>query len=69
MRKLGGIHSIQGISGVFIVKSESGDVDYSSGWFNLRGLVFPTRNANSEFAVTALSECSSAQVILTWSLQ
>ena len=29
----------------------------------------PTLNADSEFAVTALSEGFSAQVILTWSLQ
>ena len=93
---------IQGIRGVFIVKSGSGDVDSSSGWFKLGGLerdsrwwslllvgftcyywcehpsfgwltfivlVFPKLNAKFEFAVNALSECSSAQVILTWSLQ
>ena len=91
---------IQGMRGVFIVKSGSGDVDSSSGWFKclerdrrwwslplvgftcyywcehpsfgwltFRVLVFPKLNAKSEFAVTALSECSSAQVILTWSLQ
>ena len=41
----------------------------SSGWLTLRVLVFSTLNANSEFAVTALSECFSVQVILTWSLQ
>ena len=44
-------------------------VHWSSGWLTLRVLVFSTLNANSEFAVTALSECSSVQVILTWSLQ
>ena len=63
-----------------VYRSGSGDVDGSSrhwsGVYNVstRPLVgwpseFPTLNANSEFAVTALSECSSAQVILTWSLQ
>ena len=60
--ELGSIHGLRGLVSWFLWNT--GQALIITWGFNS-----PSLNADSEFAVTALSEGFSAQVILTWSLQ